>query len=75
MATGKVLWFNDAKGYGWIEDNSGTRYFARAEELSSAKLLKLQPGQKVEFQKSKIPSSVPAMGVEMAASKIRVIEK
>lgn len=39
---GKVLWFNDFKGYGEILGNSGKRYFFTKEDLEGSTLKSLE---------------------------------
>lgn len=76
MAKGTVVWFNDSKGYGWIEDQKGEKYFAHYHEISSSKKLKtLKSGQTVQFKSTALPSSAPSMGAEFAATSIKIIEK
>lgn len=48
---GTVVWFNDAKGFGEIEDKQGKRYFAHYEQISLKGNHKtLSPGQRVTFE-------------------------
>ena len=49
--TGKVKWFNDAKGYGFItpDDGSGD-VFVHISEVEKAGLSQLNEGQKVSFE-------------------------
>ena len=52
MVTGKVKWFNDAKGFGFITpDNSGQDLFAHFTQIqSSGGFRSLQEGQTVRFE-------------------------
>ena len=51
MATGKVKWFNDAKGYGFITpDGGGEDLFAHFSAIQSAGFKTLKEGQKVSFE-------------------------
>ncbi len=47
--TGKVKWFNDAKGFGFIEQESGPDVFAHFSAISGSGFKTLLEGQKVEF--------------------------
>jgi CspA family cold shock protein len=49
--TGTVKWFNEAKGFGFIEQESGPDVFAHFSNISGDgfKTLALAEGQKVEF--------------------------
>ena len=49
MATGIVKWFNDAKGFGFIEQKSGPDVFAHFSAIASSGFKTLAEGQKVEF--------------------------
>ena len=51
MATGTVKWFNDAKGYGFIEPESGGKdVFVHHSEISGSGFKTLAEGSKVEFE-------------------------
>lgn len=47
--TGTVKWFNDAKGYGFIEQESGPDVFAHFNAIVGTGRKTLHEGQKVEF--------------------------
>jgi CspA family cold shock protein len=47
--TGTVKWFNDAKGYGFIEQESGPDVFAHHSNIAGDGFKSLSEGQKVEF--------------------------
>ena len=50
MNTGTVKWYNDQKGYGFIQpDNGGKDVFVHATALERAGLRGLVEGQKVSF--------------------------
>ncbi len=50
MATGTVKWFNETKGYGFIQpDNGGKDVFVHATALERAGLRGLREGQKVSY--------------------------
>ena len=46
---GTVKWFNEAKGFGFIEQESGPDVFAHFSNISGDGFKTLAEGQKVEF--------------------------
>jgi CspA family cold shock protein len=64
MVTGKVKWFNDAKGFGFITpDDGGADLFAHFSQIESSGFKSLQEGQVVKFnvtdgQKGKQASNI-----------------
>ena len=51
MATGTVKWFNDQKGYGFIQpDNGGKDVFVHISAVQRSGLLGLEEGQKVSYE-------------------------
>ena len=50
MATGKVKWFNDQKGFGFIvPDDGGEDLFVHHSNIDGAGFKTLQEGQAVEY--------------------------
>jgi CspA family cold shock protein len=47
--TGTVKWFNDAKGFGFIEQENGPDVFAHFKAISGSGFKSLTEGQRVEF--------------------------
>lgn len=47
--TGTVKWFNEAKGFGFIEQSSGPDVFAHFSAISGGGFKTLTEGQRVEF--------------------------
>ncbi len=51
LATGKVKWFNDQKGYGFIAPDDGTKdVFVHISAVERAGLRSLQENQAVSFE-------------------------
>lgn len=48
--TGTVKWFNEAKGFGFIEQESGPDVFAHFSAITGSGFKTLQEGQAVEFK-------------------------
>jgi CspA family cold shock protein len=67
MATGKVKWFNDSKGYGFIEGSDGKDVFVHYSSIDGDGYRSLEEGAEVEYdvvQDSKGPraSNVKVVG-------------
>jgi cold shock protein len=50
MARGKVKWFNDAKGFGFIEQDGGEDVFVHFSSIAMDGFKTLVEGQEVEFE-------------------------
>jgi len=50
MPTGKVKWFNDSKGYGFIEYDGGPDVFVHFSALTGEGYRTLAEGANVEFE-------------------------
>ncbi len=48
-STGTVKWFNEAKGFGFIQQDSGPDVFAHHSNIAGTGFKTLLEGQKVEF--------------------------
>ena len=48
--TGKVKWFNNAKGYGFIEREGGSDVFVHFSAVQGNGFRTLEEGQAVEFE-------------------------
>ena len=52
MTAGTVKWFNESKGYGFIESEDGEDCFVHFSEIQGEGFKTLNEGQIVEFEKS-----------------------
>lgn len=52
MAVGKVKWFNEQKGYGFIESDGEKDLFVHFSEIQGDGFKTLREGQEVEFEVS-----------------------
>jgi cold shock protein len=65
--TGKVKWFNNAKGYGFIERDAGADVFVHFSAIQGAGFRTLDEGQPVEFEIVDGPKGPQAGNVTKAA--------
>lgn len=63
MATGTVKWFNDAKGFGFIEQESGPDVFVHFSSIQQEGFKSLMEGDKVEFDIEEGPKGPQAANV------------
>jgi CspA family cold shock protein len=63
MATGKVKWFNDAKGFGFITQESGPDVFVHHSAIRGEGFRTLTEGQEVEFEIVQGPKGLQAANV------------
>ena len=64
--TGKVKWFNNAKGYGFIERDGGSDVFVHYSAIQGDGFRTLAEGDKVEFEVTKGPKGLQASNVRKA---------
>ena len=63
MATGKVKWFNDAKGFGFIVRDNGPDLFVHHTAIVAEGFRSLAEGQEVEFDVTEGPKGLQATNV------------
>ncbi|MBQ76371.1 MAG: cold shock domain protein CspD [Gammaproteobacteria bacterium] len=64
MPTGRVKWFNNAKGYGFIlPDDGGENYFAHYSSIQMDGYKTLKAGQLVEFDILEGPKGSHAINI------------
>ena len=61
--TGKVKWFNSAKGYGFIERDEGSDVFVHYSAISGSGYRTLEEGQRVELTVTQGPKGPQAEDV------------
>jgi len=63
---GKVKWFNDSKGYGFIEPESGDDVFVHFSAIHMDGFKTLAEGQDVEFEVETRDQGLSAKNVQRA---------
>jgi CspA family cold shock protein len=67
MATGTVKWFNDAKGFGFIEpDGGGPDAFAHFSAIAMDGFKTLKEGSRVSFELNQGPKGLLALNIQQA---------
>ncbi len=61
--TGTVKWFNESKGFGFIEQESGPDVFAHFSAIASSGFKTLAEGQRVEFSVTDGPKGPQAENI------------
>lgn len=75
MATGTVKWFNDAKGFGFIEpDGGGTDVFAHFSAIAMDGFKTLKQGSRVTFEIQQGPKGQLAQNIVAQPGPIKTIE-
>ena len=72
MANGTVKWFNDAKGFGFIEpDGGGTDVFAHFSAICMEGFKTLKQGARVSFELTDGPKGQLARNIQAEAGSVR----
>ncbi len=64
MARGKVKWFNDSKGYGFIEQPDGEDVFVHFSAISMEGFKTLAEGEEVDFEVRETDKGLQAANVQ-----------
>ncbi|VAV82659.1 Cold shock protein of CSP family [hydrothermal vent metagenome] len=63
MPTGKVKWFNESKGFGFIEQESGEDVFVHYSAIQGDGFKTLSEGQEVDFELTQDAKGTKAVDV------------
>ena len=63
MANGIVKWFNDSKGFGFIEQEDGPDVFVHHSAINSSGFRSLKEGDRVSFEIEQGPKGPAAANV------------
>ena len=64
MVQGTVKWFNDAKGFGFIEQDDGPDVFVHFSAIQGEGFKSLAEGERVEFEVQDGPKGPQAANVQ-----------
>ncbi|MDD5223170.1 MAG: cold-shock protein [bacterium] len=63
MTAGKVKWFNESKGFGFIEQEGGKDVFVHFSTIQGEGFKTLKEGDRVEFEATEGPKGLQATKV------------
>lgn len=63
MTTGRVKWFNDSKGFGFLEQENGEDVFVHFSAINANGFKSLAEGDTVQFEVVKGPKGLQAANV------------
>ena len=66
IRTGQVKWFNETKGFGFIEQSQGPDVFVHFSSIQSAGFKTLAEGQRVSFDVTTGPKGKQASNIQPA---------
>jgi CspA family cold shock protein len=69
---GTVKWFNDAKGFGFIEHTSGKDVFVHYSVIEAEGFKTLKDGEEVEYEIKEGPKGLHAMRVQRSSKQAPV---
>lgn len=64
MPEGTVKWFNDAKGFGFIQSDDGQDVFVHQTEIQADGFRTLTEGARVQFEMTQGPKGPKALAVK-----------
>jgi len=65
MANGTVKWFNERKGYGFIEQDEGSDIFVHHTGIQGSGFKTLKEGDRVTFEVEEGPKGLRAVNVSV----------
>jgi len=66
VAVGTVKWFNEAKGFGFIQQENGEDVFVHYSAITGEGFKTLAEGERLEFDVTKGPKGLQAANVRKA---------
>ncbi len=63
--TGQVKWFNESKGFGFLEQENGKDVFVHYSAIAGSGFKTLKEGQKVQFTVEESEKGLQAVNVEV----------